>query len=212
MLHHGQWRRWAWPEAFDGIIVHGLGSPTLLTRVAPKTILISRLFYESTVWVLNTSLISSNFEKFSVPQGTEVWLSPLSVAELLTKKVDLFGGAPHKGFRLDLFFRPGNSSPYAKKACCQRWSITGHEKGKIGESFGYPFAQSFPCAGASFHRNTCFFPFDQNGRFSTGCITIGDVQQVDSGIGWSSLTTLKSSACSAEVAAKTTEFWTCMAD
>ena len=153
-----------------------------------------------------------NFEKFSVPQGTEVWLSPLSVAELLTKKVDLFGGAPHKGFWLDLFFRPGNSSPYAKKACCQRWSITGNEKGKIGESFGYPFAQSFPCAGASFHRNTCFFPFDQNGRFSTGCITIGDVQQVDSGIGWSSLTTLKSSACSAEVATKTTEFWTCMAD
>ena len=28
-----------------------------------------------------------------------------------------------------------------------------------------------------------FFPFDQKGRFSTGCITIGDVQQVDSGIG-----------------------------
>ena len=136
----------------------------------------------------------------------------LALRSCWRKKLICSEGRHTKDFGSIYFSVPENSSPYAKKACCQRWSITGNEKGKIGESFGYPFAQSFPCAGASFHRNTCFFPFDQNGRFSTGCITIGDVQQVDSGIGWSSLTTLKSSACSAEVATKTTEFWTCMAD
>ena len=84
---------------------------------------------------------------------------------VVDEKVDLFGGAPHKGFWLDLFFRPGNSSPNTKKACCQGWSITGNEKGKIGERFGYPFAQSFPCAGASFHRNTCFFHLTKRAIF-----------------------------------------------
>ena len=94
MLHHGQWRRWAWQEAFDGIIVHGLGSPTLLTRVAPKTTLISRLLYESTVWVLNTSLISSNFEKFSVPQGTEVFFVPETLPRMLKKHAAKDGVSP----------------------------------------------------------------------------------------------------------------------
>ena len=138
---------------------------------------------DQTVWAQHTGLIFSDFETFSVLQGREVWLSPFWRCAAVGEEVDLFRGAPHKGFLLDFKFHPGNSSPNAKKACCQRWSITGNKKGKIGETFGYPFAQSFSCAGASFHRNTCIFPFDQKGRFSTGCITIGDVQQVDSGIG-----------------------------
>ena len=112
---------------------------------------------DQTVWAQHTGLIFSDFEKFSGLQGREVWLSPFWRCAAVGEEVDLFGGAPHKGFLLDFKFHPGNSSPNAKKACCQRWSITGNKKGKIGETFGYPFAQSFSCARrVSIETHACF--------------------------------------------------------
>ena len=48
---------------------------------------------------------------------------------------------------------------------------------------GILFAQSFSCAGRVSIETHAFFHLTKKGRFSTGCITIGDVQQVDSGIG-----------------------------
>ena len=63
---------------------------------------------DQTVWAQHTGLIFSDFEKFSVPQGREVWLSPFWRCAAVGEEVDLFGGAPHKGFLLDFKFRPGN--------------------------------------------------------------------------------------------------------
>ena len=105
------------------------------------------------------------------------------VAELLTKKLICSEGRGTKDFG-SIYYSVLETLPQMlkKHAATDGVSRATTEKGKIGETFGYPFAQSFPCAGASFHRNTCIFHLTK-GRFSTGCITIGDVQQVDSGIG-----------------------------
>ena len=53
---------------------------------------------DQTVWAQHTGLIFSDFEKFSEPQGREVWLSPFWRCAAVGEEVDLFGGAPHKGF------------------------------------------------------------------------------------------------------------------
>ena len=48
------------------------------------------------VWAQHTGSILSNVEKFSVPQGREVWLSPFWPLGAVGGEVDLFGGAPRE--------------------------------------------------------------------------------------------------------------------
>ena len=143
--------------------------------------------------------------KFSLPQGREVRLSLLWRC-----KTD---GDESRLVRTDATLRVLNWSlipsrkPFTKingkEGHHQRRSITGNGKGKIEENFEYPFAQSFPCAGASFPRNTSFFfiwskrPFFRpvTSRLVMSNTWIREPADLP-------LTTLTRLACSAEVSTK----------